>query len=166
MNRKGSDRKEIIDRAVLDISKAAEKDQKAIPPGLEKVGSYNKSNLDALILNPYQKVSTWFQNNQQRNQDQRSKKSKKSKSGQDGRSALTWTMRRVVQEKFPKEIDALILDKDPEATRGSQGYIKLLHHTVSEFIKGLSEEQQQEYNNIANERNAEGVDSEIQAQWV
>ena len=37
MHSKGSDRKEIIDRAVLDISEAANKDQQAIPPGLEKV---------------------------------------------------------------------------------------------------------------------------------
>jgi hypothetical protein len=75
-------------------------------------------------------------------------------------------MRKVVQEKFPKEIDALILEKDPEATRGSQGYIKLLHHSVSEFIKGLSKEEQQEYEDIAKKRNEEGVDPEIKAQWV
>jgi hypothetical protein len=37
MQKKGSDRKEVVDRAVLDISKAAEKDQKAVPPGLDKV---------------------------------------------------------------------------------------------------------------------------------
>jgi hypothetical protein len=120
----------------------------------------------ALIPISYKKVSTWFQNHQQRDQDHKSKRSKKSKAGQDGRSALTWSMRKVVQEKFPKEIDALILEKDPEATRGSQGYIRLLHHTVSEFIKGLSKQEQQEYEDIAKERNAEGVDPEIQAQWV
>lgn len=120
----------------------------------------------ALISIPYKKVSTWFQNYQQRSQNHKSKKSKTSKPGQDGRSALTWTIRKVVQEKFQEEIDALILEEDPEATRGSPGYIRLLHHTVSEFIKGLSKEKQQEYDNIAKERNAEGVDPEIQAQWV
>ena len=75
-------------------------------------------------------------------------------------------MCKVVQEKFPQEIDALILEKDPEATRGSQGYIKLVHYTVSEFIKGLSREEQEKYEDIAKERNAEGVHPEIQAHWV
>lgn len=118
----------------------------------------------ALISIPYKKVLVWFQNFQQRKQDHKSQKSKKSKSAKDGRSALTWTLRKVVKEKFSDEIDALVLKKDPEAKRGSQGYLKIVQDCLTTFINSLSKEVKQEFEDLADQRNAEGVDADLKAQ--
>jgi len=118
------------------------------------------------MLIPCKKVLVWFQNSQQRKSGDKSKKAKKTKPALDGRSALTWTLRKVVKEKKSDEVDALVLEKDPAATRGTEGYLTHLQHCITTVIEGLTEEETMEFEDLADQWNAKGVDPDIQARWV
>jgi hypothetical protein len=114
-----------------------------------------------LIHTSFKKVLVWFQNSQQRQKGQAPRKKKKPVL--DGRSALAWTVRKVVREKMSDEVDAVVLSKDPGARRGTKDYLTLVQDCLTTVMEGLSEEKLTEFAEIANLRNAEGVDVEIQA---
>jgi hypothetical protein len=114
-----------------------------------------------LILIPFQKVLVWFQNSQQRKKDQAPRKKKTAVL--DSRSALAWTVRKVVREKMSDDVDAAILEKDPGAKRGTKDYLMLVQDCLTSVIEGLSKEQLKEYADLADVRNAEGVDVELKA---
>jgi hypothetical protein len=116
------------------------------------------------ILIPIQKILVWFQNSQQRKKDQTPRK--KSKLALDGRSALAWTVRKVVREKMSDEVDALVLEQDPGAKRGSKDYLTLVQDCITTVIEGLSKEKLKEFSDLADLRNAEGVDVDLKAKWV
>jgi hypothetical protein len=64
------------------------------------------------------------------------------------------------------EVDALVLAKDPGATRGSKHYLKLVQDCLTSVIEGLSKEKLKELADLADLRNAEGVDADLKAKWV
>jgi hypothetical protein len=157
----GSDRKDVIAKGVSDITAAAERDQVAIPGNLHRVCV--PCYLSFCSHNLLKKVQVWFQNQTQR---KLGRKAKARKSILDGRCGLTWTLRKVFKEKNYKELNARVLRKDPEAEAGSKGYMGLVNKTLSRMIRKLSEEEKAEYQKIADERNAEGVDGELKARCV
>jgi hypothetical protein len=117
-----------------------------------------------LIPIPFKKVLVWFQNSQQRKKDQAPRK--KNKPVLDGRSALAWTVRKVVREKMSDEVDAVVLAKDPGAKRGTTDYLILVQDCLTSVIEGLSKEKLKEFADLADLRNAEGVDVDLKAKWV
>jgi hypothetical protein len=158
----GSQRKEVVKQGVLEITLSAQKDQVAIPGGLEKVCSQQIFTLLRLPI-PFQKVLVWFQNTQQRKKDKASKKSMVSR---DGRAAMTWTLRKVVKEQMSDEVDALVLKKNPEARRGTKDYLVLVQDCLTTLIDGLSKEKKKELTSLAEEWNSTGVDPDIKAKSV
>ena len=64
------------------------------------------------------------------------------------------------------KFDALVLEKDPAATRGTEGYLTHLQHCITTVIEGLTEEETMEFEDLADQWNAKGVDPDIQARWV
>ena len=159
----GSDRKDIIERGVSDITAAAEQDQVAIPGGLYRVCVPSHHYLTFCSHNLLKKVQVWLQNETQR---KHGRKAKPSKSNLDGRRGLTSTLRKVVKEKKYKELNARILRKDPTADPGTKQYMAVVNKTLSGMIGKLSEEEKKEYQEIADQRNAEGVDPELKARCV
>jgi hypothetical protein len=110
---------------------------------------------------PFKKVLVWFQNCQQRKKDQTTKKK-----SNDARSAVSWTVHKVVKEQMSDEVDALVLEKDPRAIRGSKDYLTLVQDCLTEVIKGLSKEKVKEFADLADLWNAVGVDPDLKAKWV
>lgn len=161
----GSDRKDIIEKGVSDITAAAGKDQVAIPGGLYRVcvPSYHYHYLSFCSHNLLKKVQVWLQNDTQR---KRGRKAKPLKSILDGRRGLTSTLRKVFKEKKYEELNARILKKDPTAEPGTKQYISVVNKALSGMIGKLSEEEKKEYQEIADQRNAEGVDPELKARCV
>jgi hypothetical protein len=64
------------------------------------------------------------------------------------------------------EVDALVLEKDPGAKHRSKDYLKLVQDCLTSVIEGLSKEKVQEFADLADLRNAEGIDVNLQAKWV
>jgi hypothetical protein len=158
---KRSQRKEVVKQGVLEITASAGKDGVAIPPNLDKVCSQLHSHLSFMPIVPLKKVLVWFQNCQQRKKDQPTKKK-----SNDARSAMTWTVRKVVKEQMSDEVDALVLEKDPRATRGSKNYLTLVQDCLTEVIEGLSKEKVKEFADLADLRNTVGVDPDLKAKSV
>jgi hypothetical protein len=110
-----------------------------------------------------QKVTVWFQNAHQRRQD---RNPKTSKATGDSRAVMTWTAHKVIKEKISDELNALLLDMDPEAHPGSKGYLKHVHSCLTELIERLSEEKVKEFEEVAALRDSDGVNAGLKAKWV
>ena len=64
------------------------------------------------------------------------------------------------------ELNRLILQKDPAALPGSKGYMAHIQECLTRLVKGLSEQQQQEFAALAQEWNTAGVDVDQQAKCI
>jgi hypothetical protein len=64
------------------------------------------------------------------------------------------------------EVDALVLKKDPGATRGTKEYLIHVQDCLTAIIDGLSKEKVKEFADLADLRNAAGVDADVKAKWV
>jgi hypothetical protein len=64
------------------------------------------------------------------------------------------------------EVDAAVLAKDPGAKRGTKDYLMLVQDCLTSVMEGLSKEQLKEFADLADLRNAEGVDVNVKATWV
>ena len=64
------------------------------------------------------------------------------------------------------ELNGLILQKDPAALPGSKGYMTHIQECLTTLVKGLSEQQQEEFAALAQEWNTAGVDIDKQAKCI
>jgi hypothetical protein len=64
------------------------------------------------------------------------------------------------------EVDAVVLAKDPGAKRGTKDYLVLVQDCLTTVMEGLSKEKLKEFADLADLRNASGVDVDLKAKWV
>jgi HSP90 family molecular chaperone len=83
----------------------------------------------------------------------------------DHRYAGVWTIRKVVKEKMGEAIDKAIKKKVPDAQPGSAEYIQHYQAAWRDVTNGLTEEQREEYEKLAQEWNKTGVTAEMKARY-
>jgi hypothetical protein len=69
----------------------------------------------------------------------------------------------VAREALSSELNALVLTKDSTAHPGTKAYLILVQDCLTELVKGLSDKQRQQFEDLAALRNSVGVAPDLKA---